>query len=357
MRIAITTEITDDPEPTGCQYYASHLINELLKRGDLDITLIGSDRFRRELFPDNAKTYIHKPFRIMNTAFFSSLINPPRRLDEFDIIHCPVPIAPFFFKPKAKVVMSIHDLIPNLFPQYNTVRRNIYFKYLLKHRLNRVDKLISVSESTRQDLIRLFHIPPERITTVYEGVDEQFQPTDNPKEDFILAVSTLEPRKNLKEIINSYIRLKKQYHISAKLFLVGRCGWYYHDILKVPAEYRDDVKFLGYVPRDRLVELYQTALFFVFPSFYEGFGLPVLEAMACGCPVITSNQSSLPEVGGQACHYVDPYKPSEMDQAIHLLLTDETYRTDLTAGGLVQAQKFTWKKCAEETLAVYKSMC
>ncbi|MBF0552519.1 MAG: glycosyltransferase family 4 protein [Deltaproteobacteria bacterium] len=357
MRIAITTEITDDPEPTGCQYYASHLVNELLRRNDLDITLIGSDRFRRELFPDQARVYIHKPFRIMNTAFLSALINPPRCLDEFDIVHCPASIAPFFFKPKARVIMSVHDLIPNLFPEYNTARRNIYFKYLLQPRLRNVDKLISISDNTKNDLIRVFNIPSERIQTIYAGVDEQFQPDDRPKEEFILAVSTLEPRKNLKGIINSYIRLKKQSHISAKLFLVGRCGWYYHDILKVPDEYRDDIKFLGYVPRDRLVELYQTALFFVFPSFYEGFGLPVLEAMACGCPVITSNQSSLPEVGGQACHYIDPYQPEQMDQAMHLLLEDEAYRADLAARGLIQAQKFSWKRCAEETTAVYKSLC
>ena len=128
---------------------------------------------------------------------------------------------------------------------------------------------------------------------VYEGVSEQFRPTGEAREDFILAVGTLEPRKNFKRIIEAYISLRTEKKISDKLIIVGKQGWLFDDILAIPEAFQDDIIFKGYVSEDELIRLFQTARFFIYPSMYEGFGLPILEAMACGCPVITSNTSSI----------------------------------------------------------------
>ena len=270
LNLAVTGEIMDDPEPTGCQYYARNLINGLAADGQTKVTVIGSDRSRSDIFPSQVELVVHKPIRVGGTAFFSSLINPPSGLDRFDLIHCPTVIAPFFFKPKTPVVITVHDLIPILYPQHNTWRRNFYFKRLLKHRFSRADGFITVSESTKQDLIRLFGVGVDRIETVYEGVDSAFRPGPVEREDFILSVGTQEPRKNVQGLIRSFVRIKESNPtLAVRLKIVGRLGWLYDDIVKLHQRYGDYIDFLGYVPQKQLIDLYRRAMFFVFPSFYE----------------------------------------------------------------------------------------
>ena len=252
--------------------------------------------------------------------------------------------------------MTVHDLIPLLFPRWQTTRRVLYFKYFLKYRFRFVDRFIAVSNTTKQDLIDLFEIPEDKIDVVYEGVSEQFRPIEKKRKDFILTVGTLEPRKNFKRIIEAYISLRTEEKISDKLIIVGKKGWLFDDILTIPGAFQDDIIFKGYVSEDELIRLFQLARFFIYPSMYEGFGLPILEAMACGCPVITSNTSSMPEVAGDAASLVDPYRIEEIKNAMYTLTNDAGLCTKMSAEGIRRASKFSWQRAAEQTSQVYEEV-
>ncbi len=354
MKIAITVEALKNEYFAGVEQYISNLTCQLVNRGELDLTLIAPSDFPRPLFPDNTNVIYHTPALVLGSGFFSAVFSPPKNLSNFDLIHCPTVTAPFFFRPSAKVVMTVHDLIPLLFPKWQTMRRVLYFKYFLKHRFRFVDRFIAVSNSTKQDLIDLFHIPDHKIDVVHEGVSEQFKPSMEAREDFILAVSTLEPRKNFKRIIEAYILLRQKKETSDRLVIVGKEGWFFDDILNVPREFQDDIIFKGYVSEAELIRLFQTARFFVYPSMYEGFGLPVLEAMACGCPVITSNTSSMPEVAGEAALFVDPYQIEEIKNAIYTLTNDAALCAAMGAEGILRASQFSWQRTAEQTSQVYE---
>lgn len=354
MKIGITAELLGNMPFTGVEFYTYNLITELLKSKKHTFTLICPPNTTRNLFSSNVKTVVHKQLRLFGTNFFSALIKPPKCLDEFDLIHCPSVVAPFFFKPTGKVVMTVHDLIPILYPKWQVLRRRLYFNYILEYRFKYVDVFIAASQNTKKDLIKYFDIDSEKIEVVYEGVTEKFKPCKQKKHDFILAVSTLEPRKNFKRIIESYIHLKEKFNISEDLVIVGKKGWYFKDILRIPPRYEKHIDFRGYVSEKDLIELYQSAKIFVYPSLYEGFGLPVLEAMACGCPVITSKVSSLPEVAGDAAILVNPNDVNALAEAMHEVLTNENLQERLAVMGLERAKKFSWKQCAAETIRVYE---
>jgi glycosyltransferase involved in cell wall biosynthesis len=231
-------------------------------------------------------------------------------------------------------------------------------------------KIIAISCNTKNDLVRLFKINPQKISVIYDGVDERFIPIldrnkiiqgfkkYNLPEKFFLFVSTLEPRKNVVRLLKAYDKLDKLVSFKATklphLVLVGQKGWGYREIFETinGARLKNKIVLLDYIKNEDLLVLYNAALAFVFPSLYEGFGLPVLEALACGCPVITSNISSLPEVGNNACLYVNPYQVDEIALAMKRILTDENLRKELQAKGLIQAKKFSWQKTAKETIKV-----
>lgn len=353
MKIAITVEALKDKHFAGVQQYIYNLIHRLADRVDLDLTLIASSDSPHCLFPGNASLIYHTPALVMGSGLFSAVFSPLRGLSGFDLIHCPTVTAPFFFRPNAKVVMTVHDLVPLLFPEWQTRRRVLYFKYILKHRFRFVDRFIAVSHSTKRDLIQLFHIPENKIDVVHEGVSKQYKPVKTEREEFILAVSTLEPRKNFKRIIEAFVSLRKQEKTRDRLVIVGKEGWLFDDILNVPKEFQDDIIFKGYVAEGELIHLFQTARCFVYPSMYEGFGLPVLEAMACGCPVITGNTSSMPEVAGNAALLVDPYKLEDIEYAICTLTNDPALCASLSAKGIQRASEFSWRRTAHQTLDVY----
>ncbi len=354
MKIAITVEALRDRHFAGVQQYIHNLIHRLADCKGLDLSLIASPQSPRSLFPPNAGVIDHAPAQVFGSGLLSAVCAPPRCLSGFDLIHCPTVTAPFFFRPGAKVVMTVHDLVPLLFPDWQTRRRVLYFKYILKHRFRFVDRFIAVSHSTGRDLIHHFQIPEHRIDVIHEGVSGQFKPASASREAFILAVSTLEPRKNFKRIIEAFVNLRKKDKTRDRLVIVGKEGWLFDDILRIPPAFQDDIVFTGYVSEGELIHLFQTARCFVYPSMYEGFGLPVLEAMACGCPVITSNTSSMPEVAGDAALLVDPYEVSDIEDAICRLTDDAALCAELRAKGIERARVFSWRRTAERTLDVYR---
>ena len=353
MNVAIPLEIIDSLEMTGCQYYAWHLIRELSKHNGLDLTAIVSNRTPLEILPRNIKTRRHHQLRMFGAVFFNSLVHPLSGLSNYDIIHCPTVVTPFFFKPKTAVIITVHDLVPLIHPYFSTIRHRVYFRYFVGRQISEADHLIAVSNSTKRDIIHFYDQPSDKITVVPEGVGEEFRPISSPKEDYVLSVATLEPRKNFKGLIEAFIQMKQRTKVSTRLLLAGREGWKHSNLFRIPNEYKSDVLFLGYVSSQDLIKLYQRALAFIYPSFYEGFGLPVLEAMACGCPVVASNRASLPEVAGQSCLYVNPERTGEIADALSRILTDDSLANELSARGLERAKLFTWGKCARLTKEIY----
>lgn len=360
MRVGITAELLLNTEFTGIENYIFNLSENLSLTNKHDINLIfpletvshkdvGLSMFHYS--PPLSR--IKMPFQ---SCLIASLINYPRELKGFNVIHIPTVTAPFFFRPLGvKVVMTVHDIIPNLFPKWHPLKRRLYFKYFLKYRFKFVERFITVSENTKKDLINFFNINENKIDVVCAGVSKNYQQNlELNKDDFILGVSTLEPRKNFKRLIDAYIYLKEKYNIVEKLYIVGKEGWFFKGILNIPQKYKQNIIFKGYVSEEELIQLYQTAKLFVYPSFYEGFGLPVLEAMACGCPVITSNTSSLPEVGGDAALYVNPEDTDQVAEKIYQVLSDQNLQNDMSQKGVKQAGKFSWEKCAQETIRVYE---
>jgi glycosyltransferase involved in cell wall biosynthesis len=228
--------------------------------------------------------------------------------------------------------------------------------------------VITGSNQTKTDLIKYFGLNADKVVVTPYGVDPCFRPiTDKQRfvevktkygidNEFILYVGNLQPRKNLVRLFLAFERLKIKRKINEKLVIVGKKAWLYQDIFKTYEQLKakEEIIFTGYVPTEEIPVLYSAARIFVYPSLYEGFGLPPLEAMACGVPVLTSLVSSLPEVVGDSALLVDPYSVEEIANGIERLLSDEKLRLSLREKGLRKASTFSWRRTAELTLAVYR---
>lgn len=279
----------------------------------------------------------------------------------------------FFSAPvSCRKVVTFHDLSFERYPEFFSIRKRLWQKVLTDARqeARQADKIIAVSESTKDDLINLYCIEPEKIKVVYSGVDERFRPIGSNDAllrrvrekyclpaDFILYFGTIEPRKNLVGLVKAFDLLKTNVDMpNLKLVMAGAKGWSYQHILKAvkTSAYQRDILFTGFVDDFDKPELYNLAALFVYPSFFEGFGFPPLEAMACGLPTIVSYASSLPEVAGPAAIMVDPYDIDELAWAMELALTDEDARRQLSQAGLKQAREFSWLRCAQKMLDIFK---
>jgi len=284
----------------------------------------------------------------------------------FNVYHQPNYIPNVFI---GKTITTIHDMSYRVFPQYHPRRRVILLRTFEK-RLRRADRIITDSEFSRQQIVEMLKVPEERVTVTYLGAGSQYQPITILKdkkldlqaryglpEQFLLYVGTIEPRKNLERLIEAlYIYQQEEPGSALKLVLAGGKGWLYEEILaRIKALHLEqDVLFTGYVNSEDLPYLYNMAEAFVYPSLYEGFGLPPLEAMACGTPVISSNAASIPEVVGEAGILADPYKVNELAEAICRVAGSASLREEMARKGLKQAQRFSWRQCAIETLQVYR---
>ena len=263
-------------------------------------------------------------------------------------------------------VVTFHDMTFFLFPQLHTWARRLFFPTAMRISARQADAIITVSESTRQDAIRLLAIDPGKIFTAQLGVDPSFRTINdlgeksrviakyNLPERFILYLGTIEPRKNLPILIRAYRQLVNS-GTSHKLVLVGKYGWMYEDVLDLVDELglEDKVFFAGYVPQDDLPLVYNLASLFVYPTIYEGFGLPALEAMACGVPVITSQIASLPEIVGDAGILIPVNNVEALSEAMSRVLGDSTLREKLIKDGQLRSTKFSWDRTAQLTWQVY----
>lgn len=265
-------------------------------------------------------------------------------------------------------VLTVHDLIFRHLPAHHKPLNRWYLNLTMPLYCRRATHVIAVSEQTRRDLMTVYGLAPEKVTVVYEAADSRFclqQPRAVAEvharyglpERYLLFVGTIEPRKNLSRLLAAFEAIHTD-GLSDGLVIVGKRGWLYDDFFsrleRSPA--RDAVLFPGYVPDQDLPAVYAGAQALIFPSLYEGFGLPVLEGMACGTPVVASSASSIPEVGGDAALYFDPADVGEMAVTLRRVLSDRVLQEELRARGLAQAARFSWAQAADKTYAVYRNL-
>ncbi|MGO9450820.1 MAG: glycosyltransferase family 4 protein [Candidatus Binataceae bacterium] len=289
------------------------------------------------------------------------------RKHELDLVHFPNAVGGEFLPRSVRQVLTVHDLTPLLFPSMHPRQRVLVNRLLARRAIQRADRVIVPSFATAQDLTEQRLASADKCVRVPEGVDSMFRrirPTfefsaryrmDRP---FLLTVGVLEPRKNHPFLLDVLRELHRK-HRNLELIIVGRPGWRWTDPLALP-QYRDlrpSVRILHDVPDCDLVEFYNRAEVFAYPSLYEGFGLPILEAMACGTPVVASGLSCMPEVGGTAALYADPRNPQEFASQVSRVIENGQLREQLLDAGARHASQFTWKATAEATLAVYQSVC
>lgn len=262
---------------------------------------------------------------------------------------------------KAKsTVTTVHDFSFHLYPEWLPNDRREYFSANFFKRLDKSDLIITVSDYIRNEALEILNIGNDRIVTIPSGYNKKIfyrKTTDgSAKKNYILYVGTLEPRKNLLNLLKAYLQLPAYIRRDYKLLLAGFEGWKNREIMELLQKSKGSVRYLGYVSDEMLADLYRNAACFVFPSRYEGFGMPPLEAMACGCPVITSNISSLPEVCGDAAYLVDPKDVENISAGIEDVLTNSGLNSVLVNKGYKWIKAFSWEKSAREHLRIFEKI-
>lgn len=297
--------------------------------------------------------------RIERLAMTAELL--PHRLDLF---HSPDFIPPYHAAKHH--IITVHDLTFLHYPEYITDDSRRYYNDQIQSAVNHADHILSDSESTKRDLIDMLNVPADKITVHMLGVDEKFQPLPPDQtqpvldnlglpSDYILVVGTLEPRKNLIGLVKAYRDLLTELPDAPPILFVGRAGWLYEQLMaEIDAVgINDHLIFRDDINDEQLVAIYNQAMTLVTPSFYEGFGLPALEAMACGTVPIVSNISSLPEITGDVGLLIDPHDPSTLTDALKKVLTDSTWRTQQATHGIQRAKTFRWEDCAQIVQTTY----
>lgn len=262
-------------------------------------------------------------------------------------------------------ILTIHDLIPLIHPEWHTMKD--YFDGPVRRSALMSDLILTNSQYTKSDVVNYFNIPSEKVKVVYPGllhsldfsqIDERVLEKYKIHDEYIMSVSTIEPRKNLRGLINGFIAYKQSHKESTlKLVLVGGIGWdrdFENEIAKLE-QFKDSIILTGFVPDEDLASLYRYSLAVAYVSFYEGFGLPLLEALTAGKAVISSDVTSMPEVCGDAASYCNPYDVASIENAIEKVVLDESYRRRLESMAIGQAAKFSYEKAAQETISIYHS--
>jgi glycosyltransferase involved in cell wall biosynthesis len=353
----------------GNESYATNLIEALAQIDHTNrYTLFVTKAAAIERFADRWPN-----FKVQRTLPHTPLVRIPLTLSRelrrnpVDLLHVQYTAPPFAPCP---IVTTIHDLAFEHLPE--TFNRRSWMQMRLTVRLTarRAAHIITVSDYSRADIIRTYKIPPERITVTPEAAAESFFPVRNEtelkriretygiQENYILSLSSIQPRKNLVRLIEAYSCLRgvRPEVKLPQLVLVGKRGWLEHETFRAAerSALGNEILFTGYVPESDLAALYSGADCFVYPSYFEGFGLPVVEAMQCGVPVIAGNRTSLPEVLGNAGVLFDPFDTQALVKSLTQVLGDPEYRAELSSKGLERARNFKWQKTAQMTLGVYE---
>jgi len=368
MRISINCRSFLKKQCTGIGRYASRLVQSLV---ELDAK---NDYFLyvpKKLFDTKRRVPKIKTrnFHVKVDLFDQG---PNKILKNIDVYHAPSP--EFLNIKDTKIIVTVHDLIHRTYPQCHTEESIKTLDQQFEGIVEKASKIICCSQSTINDLQKYFPVDPSKVHLVYQGVDNQIffplveqQKSDawqiirgkGIKEKFLLFVGTIEPRKNLDNVLRALSDLKKKGKFPGQLVVVGMKGWmceHIHDFVK-EMDLESDVVFLGYISDQELNSLYNLCQVFLFPSFYEGFGFPIVEAFSCGTAVITSNVSSCGEIAADAALKINPGEPQEIADGINRIIEDNEFKESLKAKALKRADDFSFNKTARETLQVYREAC
>jgi glycosyltransferase involved in cell wall biosynthesis len=312
--------------------------------------------------------------KVLNKTLWMQL-HLPREIKQLqpDLCHFTNHVAPLWLP--CPSILTIHDMTLWLYPAYHPLRRLVSMRPIIPHAARRAAAIITVSHSAKADIVRILGVPSEKVHVIYEAPGQEFRPLGdngernsqtvteleavrrvyNLPERFILHVGTLEPRKNLVRLLKAFAHLRRTRAVPHDLVLVGQRGWKWEQIFATveKLDLAGAIHFLDYVPGRRLPSIYNLADALVYPSLYEGFGLPVIEAMASGLPVVTAPSGALPEVAGEAAQMVDPTDVESIAEGIYQVLTDRLLHATLRARGLAWATRFSWSKTAEQTRQLY----
>ena len=361
MLIGIEAERANTAQKTGVEHYAKQLIEHLAKIDNANRYVLYL-RTRPQAWllalPDNFTIKV-MPFPLFWTQLrisWEMLVHP------VDVLFIPAS-ALSLIHPK-KSVVTIHDVAWLFYPEAFTWFNRTFLRWSSRFAINKASDIIAVSGATKRDLLKYYHVDGKKVVVVHHGYEnEQFSPKADPTlaetsqyqlpDKYVLFLSTLQPRKNLEGLIDAFSLLKSEHpELPHKLVVVGKPGWKYQGILENINQNRDNVVYLNYVSdKDRLAILGRSELL-VLPSFYEGFGMQILEAFAANVPVATSNISSMPEVAADAAVYFDPKNILEIKNAMLHVLLDKSLADNLREKGRIRLKDFSWEKCAGETLKV-----
>ena len=369
MRIGIDASRAVSPQRTGTENYSLHLIRRLLDMqgpgaGRQEFTLYCNRAPGPGLFPpgDHHRVQV-MPFPRLWTHLrlsWEMAFHAP------DVLFVPAHVIPLVH-PRASVV-TIHDLGHLYFPEAYPKKALRYLAWSTGHNVRAAAHLLADSEATKRDLCSHFSISPEGVTVVYPGVGPEYRPNQDPAMieavkkryqityPYVLHVGTLQPRKNIERLLEAFALARSRRGLQERLVLVGRTGWLSESLQNRIRDMADAVVLVGYIPESDLPFFYAGATVFVLPSLFEGFGMPLLEAMASGTPVIAANTSSLPEVVGDAGLLFDPLSTEALAEALARACENRQLRERLQAGGLARSKQFTWEEAARKTLDVLKKV-
>jgi len=366
-----------DAQYSGVSEYTLNLIKEILRLDNhneyrLFYNSFGDCLNIPEFKEKNVKLVKYNyPNKVLNYLFFK-FFNYPKIDKELEVDVFFMPHINFIGKSTAsKSLITIHDLSFLKYPEFFSWRKNFWHKMInVKKLIKRFDTIIAVSENTKRDIVKLCGVDENKIKVIYPGLGSEFinikitsdkladvRTKYNLPDKYILYLGTVEPRKNVDGVIKAYneLRVKNLELRDYKLVIAGGKGWKSDNVYKEweKSEFKNDIKFLGYIDNKDKVYLYNLAGAFIYPSFYEGFGFPPLEAMASGVPVVCSYAASLSEVTGDAALMVDPYNINDIARALKEILTGEDLKNKLVERGLKQAKKFNWENTAKEYLEIF----
>lgn len=355
---------------TGVGWYLYELICELSRRDDVALVLLGDARLT------DAGPHLHVELpRGLTPAAFDLRGRPQSPLARamaagaylvwIELEDCDVIFGANYFLPRLmsaiarRRVITVHDLTFRHFPELLQEETLENLRREMPREVQRAEAVICVSESTRQDLLTAYSMDPHRAVTIHSGIrvdPDEARHVERLPDRYLLFVSTIEPRKNLGILLKAWERLRDRGVYPGGLVIAGRVGWKAESLMKSlrSSRWSSEIVHLDYLDREGLLDVYRRAEIFVLPSFYEGFGFPLLEAMACGVPAIAARTSSLPEVGSDAALYFDPTNPEELEATLERLLHDSKLRRELIERGLSRAAEFNWEACADRTLALFQ---
>jgi glycosyltransferase involved in cell wall biosynthesis len=379
MKIGIDIRVLMDKYYSGVSQYTANLLSAILRQDQDNEYRLFYNSFQN--LGDRLDKWAEEKVRVIKTRWPNKIFNyclqslfAYPKLDEVlggvDVFWSPhfnftrLSAAP-------KKIITVHDLSFLRYQEFFSCRKNFWHKTLgVKKALRAADRIVAVSENTKNDIIELSGVAAEKISVIYSGNNltkrevseiekQEFLQLKNISGKFILYLGTIEPRKNIIGLIQTFNQLKnKEKFKDLKLVLAGARGWKNRLLNREVNRsiFKNDIIFLGYISQKEKEILYSSGEAFIYPSYYEGFGFPPLEAMTYGLPVVCSNVSSLPEVVGEAALMINPFKPAEMAEALELILTDEKLRTDLINKGYERAKFFSWEETARQYLKLFKEL-